>query len=89
MCEAELAFFTPLAVCACQRRIRSLSEWRANCNSMLKSHREVVREEKEGHGMWNIHETLLKRCALPMTRLIIFRKCKELGEKIHVRCISD
>lgn len=70
-----------LAVCACQRRIRSLSEWQASFNSMLKSHHEVRREEKEGHSMWNIHKTLLKRCALPMTRLIIFRKCEELREK--------
>lgn len=84
VCGAELAFLTALAVCACQRRIRSLSEWRASCKSMLKSHHEVVREEEGGSVGGTFKKHYRKRCALPMTSLIIFRKCKELGGKKYM-----
>lgn len=46
--KLSLPFLPPLAVYACQGRIRSLSEWQASCNSMFKSHHGIVRGKRRG-----------------------------------------
>lgn len=84
VCGAELAFLTALAVCACQRRIRSLSEWRDSCKSMLKSHHEVVREEEGGLSWWNIQETLSKKVCTAHDQPNYFQKMQGAGGKKYM-----